>query len=113
MTTEQDPLAEIKAELLELEQDLEQRLEDAKRKDDRPKMDSAVGRLTFMDEMQQYEMAKHGRRNLESQLGRVRSALARVKDGTYGKCAGCGLDIPPERLEVMPESTHCVKCHGR
>ena len=79
MTTD-DPLASIKAELLELERELTQRLEKLDRSDNRPKMDSAVGRLTFMDEYQQHQMAEHGRRNVESQLGRVHAALARVRD---------------------------------
>lgn len=113
MTTEDDPLAATKAELVELERKLTERLEAMDRSDSRPKMDSAVGRLTFMDEFQQHQMSEHGRRNLESQLGRVHAALARVEDGTYGKCARCGVDIPPERLEFMPEAAHCVECHGR
>ena len=111
--TDNDPLTAIKAQLIELERELTQRLEEMDRSDSRPKMDSAVGRLTFMDEMQQHQMAEHGRRNIESQLGRVHSALVRFEDGTYGKCARCGLDIPPERLEFMPEAAHCVQCHGR
>ena len=90
-----------------------QRLEEMNRSDSRPKMDSAVGRLTFMDEYQQHQMAEHGRRNVESQLGRVHAALVRVGDGTYGKCTRCGIDIPPERLEFMPEAAHCVQCHSR
>ncbi len=113
MTTDNDPLAATKAGLLELERELTQRLEELDLSDSRPKMNSAVGRLTFMDELQQHQMAEHGRRNVESQLGRVRAALVRVGDGTYGKCAGCGLDIPPERLEFMPEATRCVQCHSR
>jgi DnaK suppressor protein len=111
MTTDNDPLAATKAELLELERELTQRLEEMDRSDSRPKMDGAVGRLTFMDEFQQHQMAEHGRRNLEAQLGRVHAALKRVGDGTYGKCARCGLDIPPERLEFMPEAAYCVQCH--
>ena len=113
MTTDNDPLAATKAELLQLERELTQRLEEMDRSYSRPKMDGAVGRLTFMDEYQQHQMAEHGRRNVESQLGRVRAALLRVADGTYGSCAGCGVDIPPERLEFMPEATHCVQCHSR
>ncbi len=112
MTTDNDPLAATKAELVKLEQELTQRLEEMTRSDSRPKMDAAVGRLTFMDEYQQHQMAEHGRRNLESQLGRVHVALKRVADGTYGKCARCGLDIPPERLEFIPEADHCVQCHS-
>ena len=113
MTTDKDPLASAKAELEELERDLTSRLQEMDRTDSRPKMDSAVGRLTFMDELQQHEMAEHGRRNVEAQLGRVRAALARIENGTYGKCARCGVNIPPERLEYLPESAHCVQCHGR
>ena len=113
MTSDNDPLAEARAELLELEQELTQRLEEMNRSDSRPKMDSAIGRLTFMDELQQHQMTQHGRRNVESQLGRVRAALGRVEDGTYGKCASCGLAIAPERLEFMPEAAHCVQCHNR
>ena len=112
MTTDNDPLAATKTELLELERELTQRVEEMDRSDSRPKMDSAVGRLTFMDEYQQHQMAEHGRRNVESQLGRVRAALVRVGDRTYGTCARCGLDIPPERLEFMPEAAHCVQCHS-
>jgi DnaK suppressor protein len=110
MTTDDDPLAAAKTELLELEQELKERLEEMDRTESRPKMDSAVGRLTFMDEFQQHQMAEHGRRNAESQLGRVRAALARVNEGTYGKCARCGSDIPPERLEFMPEAPNCIQC---
>ena len=113
MTTENDPWAAIKAQLLELQRELAERLDAQDRSDSRPKMDAAVGRLTFMDEYQQHQMAEHGRRNAESQLARVRAALVRIADGTYGTCARCGLEIPPERLEFMPETAHCVQCHGR
>lgn len=113
MTADNDPLALAKTELESLELDLTQRLEHIGSTDNRPKMDSAVGRLTFMDELQQHEMAEHGRRNAEAQLDRVRAALVRLENGTYGKCARCGIDIPPERLEYMPEAANCVQCHGR
>ena len=108
-----DPLAEAKAELLQLEQELTKRLEELDKTDERPGMSTAVGRLTFMDEHQQHQMAQAGRRNAESKLGRVRAALVRVENGTYGTCSGCGTDIAPERLEYMPETAYCVNCHGR
>ena len=112
MTDDNTRWAEAKAELEQLEQELTERLEEMDRKESRPKMDSAVGRLTFMDEMQQHQMSQHGRRNIESQLGRVHAALTRIEEGTYGKCARCGGEIPAERLEFMPEAAHCVGCHG-
>lgn len=47
---------------------------------------------------------------LETKLGRVERALARVEAGTYGTCEVCGTDIDPRRLRAMPESTTCVSC---
>lgn len=40
----------------------------------------------------------------------IRAALARISAGTYGSCANCGEAINPERLEAIPEATHCVSC---
>jgi DnaK suppressor protein len=37
-------------------------------------------------------------------------ALARLADGTYGWCEGCGAPIPVERLEIFPSATTCVAC---
>lgn len=37
-------------------------------------------------------------------------ALARLDEGTYGWCEGCGGPIPVERLEIFPSATSCVAC---
>ncbi len=37
-------------------------------------------------------------------------ALARLDEGTYGWCEGCGGTIPMERLEIYPSATACVAC---
>ena len=40
----------------------------------------------------------------------IDTALARIKDGSYGVCAKCGEEIPDERLMALPYATTCVKC---
>ncbi|MCM8811511.1 MAG: TraR/DksA family transcriptional regulator [Candidatus Omnitrophica bacterium] len=40
----------------------------------------------------------------------IRDALERMKEGTYGICAGCGNGIPVERLMARPDSELCVSC---
>lgn len=50
---------------------------------------------------------------IKGQLDEVEKALARIEAGTYGTCASCGEQIPPERLEARPESTLCVACKSR
>ncbi|MEU2158308.1 TraR/DksA C4-type zinc finger protein [Streptomyces sp. NPDC019396] len=43
-------------------------------------------------------------------LEELDQALARLERGEYGQCESCGRRIPPERLEVRPAATTCVRC---
>ncbi len=47
--------------------------------------------------------------NAEEILREIEDALGRIDDGTYGTCAACGAEIPPERLEAVPYATLCVE----
>ena len=40
-------------------------------------------------------------------LADVRSALARLEAGEYGKCVVCGREIEPARLRAVPETPYC------
>ncbi|WP_419999840.1 TraR/DksA family transcriptional regulator [Streptomyces boninensis] len=46
-------------------------------------------------------------------LDEIESAFARVENGTYGTCPGCSRPVPPERLEILPHTLHCVACQSR
>jgi DnaK suppressor protein len=37
-------------------------------------------------------------------------ALAKLDEGSYGRCDNCGAPIAPGRLEVAPESALCIDC---
>ncbi|MGA3601725.1 MULTISPECIES: TraR/DksA C4-type zinc finger protein [Lysinibacillus] len=39
----------------------------------------------------------------------IKRALQAMEDGTYGKCAVCGEEIPIGRLEAMPKALTCVE----
>jgi DnaK suppressor protein len=43
-------------------------------------------------------------------LAELDLALARVHDGTFGICLGCGRAIGEERLEAQPAAVSCVAC---
>jgi RNA polymerase-binding transcription factor DksA len=45
-----------------------------------------------------------------AQVARLRAAIARLDDGSYGRCARCGEPIGAARLEAMPEVTTCIGC---
>jgi DnaK suppressor protein len=44
------------------------------------------------------------------ELAQVEAALARIKQGKYGICAGCGGKIPVLRLNALPYATLCMPC---
>ena len=46
--------------------------------------------------------------NSADQRAQVEAALARIEDGSYGRCVDCGQPIPDPRLEVRPEAARCV-----
>jgi len=46
--------------------------------------------------------------SLNDQLREAEAALARMDDGTYGRCEVCGEPIAPARLEAMPATRFCI-----
>lgn len=50
------------------------------------------------------------RSRIERRLLEVRKVEAKLRDGSYGVCDMCGEDIDPERLEAIPDTTHCMPC---
>jgi len=47
------------------------------------------------------------------ELKRIDYALERMRDGQYGKCEGCGNNIPLARLKCLPCATCCIQCQRR
>jgi len=47
---------------------------------------------------------------LETRLQRIKNALERIKEGTYGTCQNCKKKITIERLKAEPEAELCIKC---
>jgi len=43
-------------------------------------------------------------------LEKIENAIARIKDGTYGKCLACGTKVSEEVLEKEPWVEHCQSC---
>ena len=71
---------------------------------------TAVGRLSRMDSLQNQSLSKGLRDREVVRLSQIREALARVEKGTYGVCTECGGAIPFERLFVFPEAPECADC---
>jgi DnaK suppressor protein len=48
-----------------------------------------------------------------AQRAEVLAALARVDDGSYGRCVDCGNPVPDARLEARPATPRCVPCQSK
>jgi DnaK suppressor protein len=46
----------------------------------------------------------------EDTLDLIEAALARIGDGTYGRCVQCEGAIPKTRLNAIPYTPVCIKC---
>lgn len=51
--------------------------------------------------------------NSEHVLSEIDRALARIEEGTFGKCVTCGQQIAVERLEALPYTSQCIDCKRR
>lgn len=53
-------------------------------------------------------------RERESRLIRkIKTALQKIEEGTFGICEACGEDIPVSRLKARPVTAHCIRCKTR
>lgn len=43
-------------------------------------------------------------------LVKIKSAIERIDEGSYGICDECGDDISIKRLEARPVTTLCIEC---
>jgi DnaK suppressor protein len=51
--------------------------------------------------------------NVNGTLEQIEMALARIDDGSYGRCLDCGARMPAARLEAIPYAPCCVDCTAR
>lgn len=43
-------------------------------------------------------------------IPRIKRALQKIEDGSYGICEDCGDQIPEKRLESIPAALLCICC---
>ena len=103
-------LSHFRDRLLALEKEIQATLEASKEASGVVELDTAIGRLSRMDAMQNQQMALELRRRQEQQLQRIANALKRMDQNRYGLCGRCKQPIAEERLEIAPDVVMCVKC---
>jgi DnaK suppressor protein len=66
-----------------------------------------------IDEIQRASERELAIRNLDREsnlLRKVRTALRRIENGSYGTCAYCEEEISPKRIEAVPWTPFCIRC---
>lgn len=71
---------------------------------------TAVGRLSRMDSLQNQGMTRNLHEREQSKLAKLQAALKRVEAGQYGLCTVCHRALPYGRLLVFPEAESCARC---
>jgi len=51
--------------------------------------------------------------NEAKELEEIEAALARIKDGSFGRCAECDTAIGRERLAAIPYARLCIECRRK
>jgi DnaK suppressor protein len=46
-------------------------------------------------------------------ITKIKEALERIENGTYGICEACGEEISVPRLKARPVTTLCIECKSR
>lgn len=85
-------VAQTEEDLLWLETDVEREAME------RGQTETMVRLLDHMDERE--------KREIEA----IDLALTKIETGSYGRCDGCGKDIPVARLQAVPTATTCLAC---
>ena len=76
-------------------------------------LDSAVGRISRMDYINNKSVNEAQLVQNESKMKALENWLTKIGTSQFGKCTRCGNDININRLLYMPESTKCVHCAAR
>ena len=103
-------LSHFRDRLLALEKEIQATLEVSKEASGVVELDTAIGRLSRMDAMQNQQMAMELRRRKKNQLLQITNALKRIDQEIYGQCGLCRQPISEDRLEAFPEIVTCVNC---
>ena len=61
-------------------------------------------------EIYEWEMNLALRERALAKITSLEDALESLDEGSYGICERCGEKIEPERMEILPDTSLCVKC---
>lgn len=108
MSTKERDLGAVKKELIERLNELEEQLKKLSTEKITDDQVQDPGDQALSSTM---ENLRTSLQNTELQeYKRIVQALEKIKNGTYGICIDCGIDIRPKRLQFYPNAARCLVC---
>jgi len=107
---EQLDLSRVKEELLEMRDELLQRVSDKKNLD--IENDSSGDAIDLATRSLDNEMISEVSSNDRKKLHDINAALRKIEKKVYGVCEHCLKPIEQKRLKYIPEARYCMKCQG-
>ena len=105
--------AQIKSVILEKIVELEDELVNLKEMTRPMGLDSAIGRVSRMDYINNKSINEAQLKKTETKIKALNNWLAKVGTADFGNCVRCGNEININRLLFLPESNLCIKCASR
>lgn len=99
----------IHSKITELEEELQSLKETTKPMG----LDSAIGRVSRMDYINNKSINEAQMKKIEHKLKGLNNWLGKLGTSDFGKCIRCGNEININRLLFIPESNHCIHCARR
>lgn len=103
----------LKSTIIEKIEELEGRLKSLIEATKPMGLDSAIGRISRMDYINNKTIDEANIRTSETKLKALKHWLEIYDTDKFGKCARCGNEININRLLFLPESTRCIHCAGK
>lgn len=101
---------EMKENILKEINKVEKRIAEYKEMSMPVEPDSAIGRISRMDAINNKSVTEASLRQAEEKLRNLQRVLSQVGTRDFGICIKCGKSIPPARILYRPESLNCVNC---
>lgn len=101
---------DVRSNLLDMLEELDERLTkitaEIKQEDQTPEKDFADHITAHENDEVLDALGNSARVEVE----KIKQAINRIDNGTYGICLSCGAAISPQRLAAVPYAKHCINC---
>ena len=72
--------------------------------------ENAIGRISRMDAINNKSVNEASLRQAEEKFAKLKRALDKIDDESFGICVRCKNAIPLGRIMLMPQAIKCVNC---